>query len=161
MATASDTNIYIMAKERIEGFIPGNEKSTHQKKTIQPSNRLPFALGFIITYWNPLQKEIHCCLVLVKKMGSLQKAVMDQPRAYKSWRPSRRKGLKRQCWRRHCWWIEGGPFPGFWSPKSLLAPTTLWKQMKRAQANGEFDVDFGKFFKKEAANLDVKIFEET
>jgi hypothetical protein len=33
--------------------------------------------------------------------------------------------------------------------------------MKRAQANGEFDVDFGKFFKKEAANLDVKIFEET
>jgi hypothetical protein len=27
--------------------------------------------------------------------------------------------------------------------------------------NGEFNVDFGKFFKKQAANLDVTIFEET
>ncbi len=27
--------------------------------------------------------------------------------------------------------------------------------------NGEFNVDFGKFFKKQATNLDVTIFEET
>jgi hypothetical protein len=35
--------------------------------------------------------------------------------------------------------------------------------MKRNEesTNGEFNVDFGKFFKKQAANLDVTIFEET
>jgi hypothetical protein len=33
--------------------------------------------------------------------------------------------------------------------------------MRRAQPNDEFDVDFSKFFKKQATNLDVTIFEET
>jgi hypothetical protein len=42
---------------------------------MQPSNKLPFALGFIITYRNLLQKEVLYCLVIVKKMGSRQKAV--------------------------------------------------------------------------------------
>jgi hypothetical protein len=43
--------------------------------SLQRSNELPFALGFVITYQNLLQKEdCYCLIVLVKKMGSLQKA---------------------------------------------------------------------------------------
>jgi hypothetical protein len=42
--------------------------------SIQPNNKLPFAHGFIITYWTLLQKESSNWLLPVKKMGSRQKA---------------------------------------------------------------------------------------
>jgi hypothetical protein len=66
--------------------------------------------------------------------------------------------MKRQS-RRH-WQIEGRPLLGFGIIKKL---TRLNNTIKTNQEStkGEFDVNFGKFFKKQATNLDMTFFEET
>ena len=48
---------------------------THITSPIQTSSATAFAVGFIRTYWNLLQKGVRYLLFLFKKMGSRQKAV--------------------------------------------------------------------------------------
>lgn len=48
---------------------------TQTTSPIQPSSSIFFAVGFIRTYWTLLHKEWSNWLLLVKKMGSRQKAV--------------------------------------------------------------------------------------
>jgi hypothetical protein len=54
---------------------------------------------------------------------------------------------------------QGKTFVGLSITKKI---TRLNETMKtnEGSTNGEFDVDFGKFFKKQATNLDATIFEE-
>jgi hypothetical protein len=55
---------------------------------------------------------------------------------------------------------QGKTFVGLSLSEKL---TRLKDEMKTKEesTNGEFDVDFNKFFKRQATNLDVTIFEET
>jgi hypothetical protein len=55
---------------------------------------------------------------------------------------------------------RGKTFVGLSITKKLTRLDDIMKRNEES-TNGEFNVDFGKFFKKQATNLDVTIFEET
>ena len=55
---------------------------------------------------------------------------------------------------------RGKTFVGLSITEKLTRLNDIMKTNEES-TNGEFNVDFGKFFKKQATNLDVIIFEET
>jgi hypothetical protein len=55
---------------------------------------------------------------------------------------------------------RGKTFVGLSITEKLTRLNDIMKTNEES-TNGEFNVDFGKFFKKQATNLDVTIFEET